>query len=396
MNEEQELRDRLRAVDVPASRIEIDALVRAGRRRTFRRRSFQGAGGVALATAVLLAVPSIVTRAGAQPGAAPATGLPAEATASARPTVTADGSRPAGGLTGRCPVVELPVPSGMKDVTAVGVDPAGRYIIGYDVVGQDFRPVLWTDGKPQALPVPGTSVELSAVNADGVVVGVVQDARQEYVFRYRNGVYTRLRTPQGNWHVYPEPAINATGDVVINAEPQGNSGGKDSIALFWKAGSTTAVKLPLPDGANVFGITDDGTIVGTMYRNGIGIAAYAWDRQGNGRKLKAPDGETAAGYAVRGGWATGGLWPSHSAARWNLRTGEVTQLAADGPGEAVNAAGWVVVNGSVLRDGDAAELEVPDGQTSLARAVSDTGMVVGQARAGGRTGENLGPRAWRC
>ncbi|NES16828.1 MULTISPECIES: hypothetical protein [Micromonospora] len=95
-------------------------------------------------------------------------------------------------------------------------------------------------------------------------------------------------------------------------------------------------------------------------------------------------------------WATGGLWPSRSAAVWDLRTGKVTQLPVDGPGEAVNAAGWVVANGVVLRGGAAVELQVPGGQTGLAVAVSDTGLVVGHVRAGDAEVRNLGPRVWRC
>ncbi|MGR6321684.1 hypothetical protein Q2K19_17275 [Micromonospora soli] len=399
MNEEQELRDRLAAVDVPPSRIELDALVRAGRRRAFRRRSVQGVGGVALATALLLAVPSILTRAGAQPaaGLADASADPTatvEATASAEPTASPAATAP----DGRCTMMELPVPGGMRDVTADAVDPAGRYVVGNSVVGQDFRPVLWTDGQPQALPVPGQSVQVTAVNSGGIAVGLVENGPQEeYVFRYEKGGYTRLRTPPGNWHVYPSPAINAAGDVVINAEPRGNSGGKDSIVLLWKAGSTTAVKLRLPDGANAYDITDDGTIVGAMYRNGVGIAAYAWDQQGKGRKLRAPAGETGAAYAAAGDWATGGLWPSRSTAVWNIRTGEVTDLATEGPGQSVNAAGWVVTNGVLVRDGAAVDLSVPSGQAGFASAVSDTGLVVGQARSSDSNDhQNLGPRVWRC
>ncbi|MGY0004243.1 hypothetical protein [Micromonospora sp. I033] len=392
MNDEQELRDRLRAVEVPASRIEIDGLVRAGRRRAFRRRSVQGAGGVALATALLLTTPSILTTAGARPDAAPAGASPG-ATRSPEPAGT-DSALTASA--GPCRLSELPVPAGMRRVTATGVDPTGRYVIGNDVVGQDFRPVLWTDGKPQALPVPGKSVQVNAVNAAGVAVGLVEDGPREYVFRYEQGAYSRLRTPPGNWHVYPTPAINAAGDVVINAEPSGNSGGEDSIVLFWRAGSTEAVRLPLPDGANAYGITDDGTIVGAMYQDGRAKAAYAWDQQGRGRKLTAPAGQTGAGYAARGDWATGGLWPSTSAALWNLRTGAVTQLTADGPGQAVNASGWVVAAGTLLRDGTAVELRVPAGQTGRATAVSDTGLVVGHARTAGDDAQILGPRMWRC
>ncbi|MEU4370830.1 hypothetical protein [Micromonospora chersina] len=389
MNDEQELRDRLRAIEVPASRIEIDGLVRAGRRRAFRRRSVAGAGGVALATALLLTAPSVLTTAGARPDAAPV-GPPPVATG---PT---GGGTTAAASPAPCQPSELPVPPGMRNVTAAGVDPSGRYVVGNDVVGQDFRPVLWTDGKPQALPVPGRSVEVTAVNAAGVAVGLVQDGRQEYVFRYQHGASTRLRTPPGNWHVYPRPAINAAGDVVINAEPSGNSGGEDSVVLLWRAGATQAVRLPLPDGANAFDITDDGTVVGALYRDGVASAAYAWDQQGRGRKLAAPAGETAAGYAAQGDWATGGLWPSRSAALWNLRTGALTRLTTDGPGDAVNASGWVVAAGVLLRDGAAVELRVPGGRTGLAVAVSDTGLVVGLARPGGDGAENAGPLVWRC
>ena len=141
--------------------------------------------------------------------------------------------------------------------------------------------------------MPGKSVQPIAANASGVVVGLVEEPQQEYVFRYANGAYTRLLTPPGDWHLYPVPAINAAGDVVINVEPRGNSGGKDSIVLLWKAGSTTAVKLPLSAGANAFDITDDGTIVGAMYRDGVATGAYVWDQRGNGPKLGLPAGRPA-------------------------------------------------------------------------------------------------------
>ncbi len=399
MNTEQ-LRDRLEAVDVPPSRLEMDVLVRGGRRRALRRRSVRAAGAVALATGVLLAVPSVVTRAGQPPAVRAGAG-------------SAAASEPA--PAGRCGMTELPVPSGMTNAAAAAVDPTGRYIVGHDVVGQEFRSILWTDGQPQALPMPSKSVQLTAVNASGVVVGLVEDHKQQYAFRYSNGVYTKMRTPPGSWHLYPEPAINAAGDVVINAEPSGNIEGKGSIILLWKAGATTAVRLPVPTEANAYDITDDGTIVGAMYKDGHADTPYAWDQRGNGRKLGLPAGETAAAYAAQGDWATGGLWPSMIPALWNLRTGVVTRLQVRapsaageqdpraarrqgrGPGNAVNASGWVVAGGAVLHEGAAAELEVPGGQLGSAKDVSDTGLVVGQALTRGpEVDENRGPRVWRC
>ncbi|MFI5891073.1 hypothetical protein ACIA5D_13270 [Actinoplanes sp. NPDC051513] len=413
--DERELSERFEAVGVPPSRLEVGALVAAGRRRVTRRRSWQAAGGAALAIAVLVAVPSIlfhprnaaVVAVGSPSSEQPAeepTGQPTEA-----PPIGTTAVAPSSAPAAACAMSVLATPKGMTRASVTAVDPTGRYIIGHDIVGQNFHPILWTDGKPQALPMRGESVELSAVNANGVVVGLVSEGASEYAFRYQNGKYTRLRTPSGNWHIYPVPAINTAGDVVINAEPSGNSGGKDSFALLWNAGSTTAKRLPLPDGANVMAILDDGTLVGALYKNGEAIAGYAWDQQGHGRKLTTPSGQTAAAYAGRGDWATGGFWPRQSVARWNLRTGEMkefeTPAAADvpsgldgiGPGERVNAAGWVVASGFVLRDDGPAELTVPTGQKAQPIAVSDYGLVVGGTQiAQSLDNGNLGPRTWKC
>ncbi|SCG75180.1 hypothetical protein GA0074704_5133 [Micromonospora siamensis] len=422
MDEEEQLRERLAAVDVPASRIEVEALLGAGRRAAFRRRSLRASGGVALATAALLAVPSALTGGTGRPADRSALGTAATTPAATTPAATSPArATPAATTPARvtppatpatavadpatgCRPAELPVPPGMRSVEPAAVDPTGRYVVGNGSVGQDFRPILWTDGKPRALPVPGTSVQATAVNAGGVVVGLVQNGSQEYVARYADGVWTRLRTPPGKWHPYPTPKINRAGDVVINVEPSGNSGGEGSFALLWKAGSTTAVRLPLPAGANVHDITDDGTLVGGTYADGVGVAAYVWNQRGDGRRLAVPAGQTGLAYAAQGDWVTGGAWPSESVARWNLRTGQVivgprwTHGAGSepyGPGTAVNASGWAVALGTVLRAEEPVELTLPDGQIGRAADVSDGGLVVGSAFTdpGSR---HLGPRAWRC
>jgi hypothetical protein len=392
MDDEQEMRDRMEAVDAPSSQVEIDALLRAGRRRAFRRRSVRAAGGAGLAAAVLLAVPSILSATGSTPASR----------ADAGNVGTAVATVPVG----PCQMTELPVPPGMKGVQVEAVDPTGRYIVGNGTVGQNFRPILWVDGKPNVLPVIAMSVQVTAVNSSGVVVGIADEPRDSYAFRYENGAYTRLRTPPGDWHVYPTPAINTAGDIVINAEPRGKVEGEDSIVLLWKAGSTAATQVPLPTEANVYDITDDGQLIGGTYDKGYAAVAYVWDQRGNGRKLEMPAGEKGIARAARGDWATGSL--SLYPVLWNLRTGKVTRLASPpspdtldkdgpGPGVQVNASGWVVTGsprGSLLRAGEAVELAVPKGQASDVRGVSDTGLVVGQAR--GQDHAILGPRTWRC
>jgi uncharacterized membrane protein len=396
--DERELRERFDAIGVPPSRVHVGALVAEGRRRVKRRRSWQAAGGAALAIGGLLVVPSVVFH--PRPGPNLSDGVPVASRTASAP-VSPAGSVPAA----PCVMTNLPLPKGFTSVSVVAVDPTGRYIVGNGFSGQNFLPVLWTDGKPQALPMRGESVELSAVNSQGVVVGLITENNKDYTFRYQNGRYTKLRTPAGSWRVYPVPEINTVGDIVINAEPSGNTGGKDSIALIWPAGATAAMKIALPDGANVMAITDDGTMIGTMYKNGGAVAGYAWDAQGRTHKLTTPSGQTAAAYAGRGDWATGGLWPRESAVRWNLRTGKLTEFKAPadadlapamdglGPGEKVNAKGWVVVSGYVMRDDGPATLPVPTGLRAVAKDVSDDGLVVGQTV---NAADTVVPRTWRC
>jgi hypothetical protein len=388
MNLEDNLRDRLESVETPPTRVDVDMLVVAGRRRAFRRRSAEAAGGIALVAAVLLTVPWVLNATDADPVIPPGE------------TVAPTTPPPATTRTNRCPMQALPVPAEMnRDTMVSAVDPTGRYITGNDVVG---RAVLWTDGQPRLLSANEQAVEADAVNSSGVVAGYVTEGTRQYTFRYHDGTLTRLDSPPGDWRFQPEPAINAAGDIVVNAVPRGDSGGEGGIVVLWKAGATTATRLPLPAGAEVFDISDDGRLFGNLPRDGAATEAYVWDQRGGGRKLPRPAGVTAAwADAVAGDWVAGLLWRGKNAstALWNLRTGAVTDLKTSEVGHSVNTLGWVVnALGDLLRDGADPVLEVPDGQSGKARDVSDTGLVVGQAFVEVRNsiGDNLGPRVWRC
>lgn len=379
MMDEQELITRMAVVETPPTALAVDDLVRAGRRRAFRRRATGATGGIAVLAVAVLAIPLAVNRVGAHQGGSPMQPAAANATTSPSPTAAS------------CRMSTLPVPAGQKDVGIDAIDPTGHYIVGHALKGQDFVPILWTDGQPQVLPVHGKSVELSGVNASGVVTGTVTDVvlTEEKVFRYANGTITFLHNPAGHWHSYPVPAINAAGDVVVNIEPVGNSGGAGSKILLWRAGQKTPEILPLPTEADAFTITDDGHVVGGTYADGLGKDAYLWDLQGNGRKLETPAGQTAIAQGARGDWVVGGYWPSQAVALWNLRTGTVTTVPDAGPGEKVNIDGWVVASGSVFRDGVKVQLPVSDGHAAAAVDVSDTGLIVGVE-------DELGPRSWQC
>lgn len=169
-----------------------------------------------------------------------------------------------------------------------------------------------------------------------------------------------------------------------------------------RAGSTTPTRLPLPAGAGVRDIADDGTLIGTVYDNGVGVAAYTWDQQGNGRKLETPAGRTTGATAAAGDWIAGGQWPDMIPVLWNRRTGKLVKVGATakpgkegpGPAEAVNASGLVVTRGSVYRGGRQLTLEAPRGQTARATTVADDGLILGLTLD--ESGESLGPKAWRC
>ncbi|WP_127504433.1 hypothetical protein [Actinoplanes solisilvae] len=383
MNDEQNLRDRFEEISVPPTRLEVDALVEVGRRRAFRRRSWQAAGGVALATGLLVAVPTLVIG-----DPAPPPPVVAAPTTPAKPTPPK-----------ACKAATLRMPAGVTGASANGVDPSGRYVIGHYFKGQDFQPLLWTDGKPGKLPLEAPSMQLTSVNVNGVVAGLAEGPNLQYAFRYENGRYTRLRTPPGLGWVYPYPAMNAAGDIVINAKPEGESSGENTVGLLYKAGTSAPIKLPLPANSYVYDITDDGTIVGALKKDGVNKTAYAWDRNGRGRELKSVPGTTSIVYSAEGDWATGGLWPKNgdaTPARWNLRTGELTQLkTGEGPGLAVNSDGWVLTTNELIRDGANVALPTPANQEIRTQGVSGSGLVVGHTVTVGKNAIT-GPRTWQC
>jgi hypothetical protein len=377
--QEQELRERLDTVDVPPVRLTVDGLIGAGRRRVRRRRALRAAGAAALVTGVLLAMPSIlVGRNGGE--------------------VSQVAPKASG-----CPVRVLPVPAGVGPVRADAVDPSGRYILGNGgstPAGpgngpEGAAPVLWTDGHPQVLPLITTSARGTAVNASGVVaalavVGGSQEANA--VVRYIDARPVRLTPPPGRWILIGDARINSVGDIVVSAAPRAHPERPGAVFL-WPAGSTTGVKLPLPSGVLVSGLTDDGDIVGNRASDEQKLTSYVWDRRGNGRRLTVPAGQQSQVLAARGEWAVGAVEPSGTAARWNLRTGALSVLDAREGATGVNDSGWVVTAGGVHRDDVVMRLAPVGNVAGYPVAIADDGTVVGSLYAGTLVKDAL---AWSC
>src|SRR5689334_843577 len=231
MDEDTDIRAFLASADPPPSRVDLTAVVADGDRRIRRRWYVAVAGTTAAVLAGLVAVPVALAAARGEPH---------------RPSLVASpspSSSPAVVERRTCVARSLQLPPGIKRAKATAVDPTGRYIGGQEDANRS-RGILWTDGKPAILPINEDWVEVDAVNEHGVATGIAR--------------YT---------HVFPQPAINAAGDIVVNAETAGSVEGAGSIAMIWKAGATQATRLPLP-----------------------------------------VEDTVAAGYAARGDWATGGVW----------------------------------------------------------------------------------------
>ena len=300
----------------------------------------------------------------------------------------------------------LALPPGVKDYQTEAIDPTGRYVVGWANSNTIYATVLWDNGTPQNMHVPGTP-QVSAVNSHGVVAGstTAHGVDDERVYRWANGTTTILSYPMpGRWHPY-SIYINDDGAIIANAEPEGESGGVGAVTLLFKPGTTTGVKLPISSGSEVFGLSDSGLIVGTLdLSTSPDHGGAVWDLNGTLLRtlsfpsyvnLLSPTGDLAVGSRF-----DESTHKRVSSFRWNLRSGEVTDLGEHVTQPlAVNAQGWVLdeVNGVVKGD-DVVGLPPPPGDaTHLAwRAMADNGAVVGQSLQATGDAFVSTPLEWRC
>jgi len=419
----------LAAVPAPAPRLDIDRTVATGRIRAKRRRSYRiGTGVAAAVVAVVLGVPAVasVWRAGDRSVDGDRAGpIPAQPPASAAPAAKSCTETPLGrpeGLIGE----GTAIPS----VAVVEMDPTGRYIAGTTYAGGNTPhvAVLWDNGVGRILPVPGQGVRVTAIAANGTVLGSgVQGNGLTFGWIYRNQKVTKLKVPSGYVHVTYAEAINAAGDVVGNVSDAKEQ--RTDVAVWPAATPDKPRILTQPTGKRVVatGILDDGTVVGWI----TGMAgAYVWGPDGRGRELPSPPGTIGGKVtAVRGRWAVGIVirplpgetnlaYPSESrgellSARWDLSTGTV-ELLPPPPGppvpagvvlpgpEAVNAGGdavWERPYPAVLRAGRFLALPQPAGAGQPHPvAVNDDGTVVAGTIDENRADPNglRRPVVWRC
>jgi uncharacterized membrane protein len=387
----QALRTLMREYDLPPTGTDVGRAVRVGRRRNTRHR-------------VLVAAAAAVGVMGAS--SAVALGLPVPG--------LSDQDAPAGPATATCAAAQRLAVPGLRRVLAIAADPTGRYVVGSGVSDSDGRQrmVLWRDGEPTVVEMPKGTRPVD-VNSAGVVVGgvltypvavsvagKVVNGTMTYPpelgssWVYQDGQMRDLARPRG-YLTASVTGINERGDMTGTSANQDDSW----IAVVWPAGAPDKPRrLDAPMNAVPEDISDDGTVVGSLYEPGHmppganGGKAYAWSPDGRGRELDVPTGWAGArAMRVSGDWIYGHVHrgPESSAldlglapVRWRLdgRPAEVLSAGVDGKFVWTTASGWWMASRSgpimVTGAGRAVRLDLGEpvgvpGPTDYANLVTD-------------------------
>ena len=403
------------------STIDISRAIAAGRKR--RRRQGAGYAGVAAVTALVVAGVAVAVSASgtnrkATPVAGPTHSGSPSAPASAKPkgTFTIPGTpgwtAPAATPPTSCAIEKLAVPDKVKMALISGADPTGHYLVGRSYPKDGYQAVIWHDGTPTKVNLPGDLEEsLGDVNSAGTAVGWsytdTDGITGPVPYAYASGKVVKLKgVARGSAN-----AVNDAGAI---------AGDDGSHAIVWPSPTATAIKLPTPEGtdnAAAVAIDEDGTVVGNLDLK----VPFAWFADGTSQALPLPTYQgkkvpSARVFAIRNGWAIGvadrvaTAQPGAGSAKdllpvtWNLRTGRA-QITGDWEmsAEDVNAQGWQIgiSKGRAALVAGGHKVALPElshheaGQlTNIPNAISDDGrLIAGQSDDAGGT---IHAVVWRC
>jgi hypothetical protein len=410
------LRAGLDRVDTPGSRIEVERIVRAGRRSERRSRLVSAVGAV-LVVAVGVPMAVLLVRDTGSTG----TDDPWRAA-----EVHVGAAKPAS-----CTMTELtrPAPATTLDVA----DPTGTVLFG----SSGNHLVRWRDGSSKIVATEESGPVLpTAVNRAGVVVGVyrgrtITATPPPLGWVLRDGVMSPLAVPKDVQGAVPH-AINEAGDIVGMVSPGTAPGALTGAVVIWPAGSPWSPYVLQPDRptAEPVAITGDGTVVANVTGQPDEPArAVVRGPDGIRRDLATPAGwSMAVAVGIQGDIVYGTVvrWPTRNLpstgsdtviltdrpevmpVRWNLRTGATQVYRTDGSLAAVSRTGWLLVRRTapgpppskrtlvvVSPGGEARELPAPAPDADAHGVwISDDGRTVhGQVTVGT---DDSRPMTWTC
>jgi hypothetical protein len=292
--------------------------------------------------------------------------------------------------------------------------------------------LLWDQGIPRKVSVPGTGQMFSDVTSTGVTVGSSW-APQPVPWVSTGTAVTKLPGIETG----EAKAVNEQGRIAGTDE----SGGQRQ-PVVWASPDSPPQRLPLPEGyisGEALDIDEDGTVAGTLagrLDGGLRVASFVWRADGTVQQVPVAvagaEARVVSVAAIRNGWVTGtaqlntGVDAAKASSpratqgrstgtdmaisyRWNLYTGELRTyregyLSVTG----VTVHGWLYGTDAKGRaalatdpdDPAAGALTMPapadlrDGTDGIATAVSDDGR-----SAGGQLLDRQGlvrPVAWSC
>jgi hypothetical protein len=319
----------------------------------------------------------------------------------------------------RCAIERLPVPNGQRASLVTGADPSGRFVLGAsEQSGLRKQVIVWDNGVPQVVTVPGEDQALYAVNSAGIAVGSSYQGSTHRSWLYRDGKLTAL---PGS----PAAHAQAVGETGILAGSRRLSE-TATVPVKWATPDSRPVDLQVPAGWTGTGsvVGADGTVLGVLEQGRPNTqTGYVWAPEGTGRPIVAPAagaGERRwfAPKSISGRSVIGAVYSetardlSFTPAVYDLDTQQFAPIARR-DALLVSPAGWGVtekiigkaVNGGPLPQRQlmlvsaAQELLLPylhaiDHQANVAVTISDDGLLIGgQSKdASGR----LNAVVWRC
>ncbi|MFI7590126.1 hypothetical protein [Micromonospora sp. NPDC049359] len=277
-----------------------------------------------------------------------------------------------------CAISTLPYPTDTYRADASAIDPSGRFVAGTALrVGESenqYLLLVWDRQRLTEIVAPGNGLHPVDINESGTVIanGWAESGIGR-PWTYRDGKLQQLPVPPSTGIFVT--AINSAGDIV--------GYGSDIVpgefsALRWPAARPGTVEvLDAPVDAQATGITPNGTVVGQAGPFGDWTG---WVRRPNGKvkPLAVAGGGSTVVNAAAGHWAIGQVWlggDNPAKVRWDLRNGSHVILDPEAGLDDVNAKG-VVVGGALVTRGATSRV-LPGGGNVGARAIADTGAIVG-------------------
>ena len=153
------------------------------------------------------------------------------------------------------------------------MDPTGRFVLGQalpaDDTDADRSTLIWDNGRPTEVRLPGTQQEIADITTSGVAVGTYYQGGQPHPVVVRGGQVT----PLAGVYAGQAMAINDAGTVVgVNI----HSAKATPVPVRWDSPTSQATDLPVQAGfphGIAFDIAEDGTIVGAVINDGGGPPA---------------------------------------------------------------------------------------------------------------------------